>query len=54
MLKLRLKSWLTRTGISRYVLGFASAMRHDGGVGAVSILLRKRKKGKERPQLLNE
>jgi DNA-nicking Smr family endonuclease len=40
VLKESLRVWLSVGRISRYVLAFTSAQRHDGGAGAVYVLLR--------------
>lgn len=41
VLKTGLQVWLSRGSIARRVLAFTSAQRHDGGVGAVYVLLRR-------------
>lgn len=41
VLKQGLRVWLSTGRISRYVLAFTSAQRHDGGLGAVYVLLRR-------------
>jgi DNA-nicking Smr family endonuclease len=41
VLKERLREWLTRGGIGRKVLAFASARPCDGGTGALYVLLRR-------------
>jgi len=41
VLKEGLRIWLSRGRISRRVLAFTSAQRHDGGLGAVYVLLRR-------------
>ncbi|MBI2379119.1 MAG: Smr/MutS family protein [Deltaproteobacteria bacterium] len=41
VLKLLLKNWFERTRIGDLVLAFATARPHDGGAGAVYVLLRK-------------
>lgn len=41
VLKQGLRAWLSSGRISRYVLAFTSAQRHDGGLGAVYVLLRR-------------
>ena len=41
VLKQGLRIWLSTGRISRYVLAFTSAQRHDGGLGAVYVLLRR-------------
>lgn len=40
VLKTKLAAWLTRGAIGRRVLAFSSARPHDGGTGAVYVLLR--------------
>jgi DNA-nicking Smr family endonuclease len=47
ILKERLKSWLAHGRIGRAVLAFTSARPADGGTGAVYVLLRRRRGGKE-------
>jgi DNA-nicking Smr family endonuclease len=41
VLKAGLQIWLSRGRIARHVLAFSSAQRHDGGVGAIYVLLRR-------------
>jgi len=41
VLKERLKGWLSEKRIGRMVLAFATARPHDGGAGAVYVLLRR-------------
>jgi DNA-nicking Smr family endonuclease len=41
VLKEHMKSWLARGRIGRVVLGFTSARPHDGGAGALYVLLRR-------------
>ncbi len=41
VLKESLRIWLSSGRISRHVLAFTSAQRHDGGLGAVYVLLRR-------------
>lgn len=48
ILKDRVKLWLTRGRLARYVLAFASARPHDGGAGALYVLLR-RERGRKQP-----
>jgi DNA-nicking Smr family endonuclease len=48
VLKDRLKQWLTRGKLGRLVLAFATARPHDGGPGAVYVLLR-RERGRKQP-----
>lgn len=40
VLKHSLQTWLTRGRLARHVLAFTSARPHDGGAGAVYVLLR--------------
>lgn len=42
VLKELLVRWLVQGQLSRYVLAFCSAQAHDGGVGALYVLLRRR------------
>jgi DNA-nicking Smr family endonuclease len=48
VLKDRLKRWLTRGKLARVVLAFATARPHDGGCGALYVLLR-RDRGRKHP-----
>ena len=41
VLKGHMKSWLARGRIGRHVLAFTSARAHDGGAGALYVLLRR-------------
>jgi DNA-nicking Smr family endonuclease len=41
VLKTSLQLWLTRGRIARWVLAFSTALPHDGGAGAVYVLLRR-------------
>jgi DNA-nicking Smr family endonuclease len=41
VLKTSVQLWLTRGRIARWVLAFATARPHDGGAGAVYVLLRR-------------
>jgi DNA-nicking Smr family endonuclease len=41
VLKSRLKTWLERGRIARSILAFSTARPHDGGAGAVYVLLRR-------------
>jgi len=41
VLKPHLVSWLSRTGLSKQVLAFATARPYDGGAGALYVLLRR-------------
>jgi DNA-nicking Smr family endonuclease len=41
VLKQGLRIWLSSGRISRYVLAFTSAQQHDGGLGAVYVMLRR-------------
>jgi DNA-nicking Smr family endonuclease len=54
VLKRHLKAWLTRSRLALHVLAFVSARPIDGGVGAVYVLLRKDKMGRERPELIRD
>lgn len=54
VLKERLKSWLTRSRLALHVLAFVSARPIDGGVGAVNVLLRRDRSGKDRPELTRD
>ncbi|MGE0825785.1 MAG: Smr/MutS family protein [Candidatus Binatia bacterium] len=53
VLKDRLKQWLTRGRIGRLVLAFATAKAHDGGSGALYVLLR-RERGQKQPLIVLE
>ncbi len=53
VLKDRLKQWLTRAKIGRMVLAFATARPHDGGPGAMYVLLR-RERGRKLPLVVLE
>lgn len=44
VLKTKLVSWLARSGVSRLVLAFTTARPHDGGAGAMYVLLRRDRK----------
>lgn len=52
VLKERMKSWLARGRIARAVLAFASARPHDGGAGALYVLLRRDRRA--RPMRVTE
>lgn len=41
VLKTKLVAWLARSGVSRMVLAFTTARPHDGGAGAMYVLLRR-------------
>jgi len=41
VLKLHLQGWLSRGRIGRNILAFSTARPHDGGTGAVYVLLRR-------------
>ncbi|HLT29224.1 MAG TPA: Smr/MutS family protein [Myxococcaceae bacterium] len=41
VLKERMKVWLTQGRLARRVLGFCTAQPHDGGAGALYVLLRR-------------
>ena len=53
VLKDRLKQWLTRAKLGRLVLAFATARPHDGGPGAMYVLLR-RDRGRKQPLIVLE
>ena len=53
VLKDRLKHWLTRGKVGRLVLAFSSARAHDGGPGAIYVLLR-RERGHKQPVIVLE
>ena len=53
ILKDRMKQWLTRGRLAKMVLAFSTARTHDGGPGAMYILLR-RKRGQKKPVLMWE
>jgi DNA-nicking Smr family endonuclease len=53
VLKDRLKLWLTRGKLARVILAFATARPHDGGPGALYILLR-RERGRKQPVVVLE
>lgn len=44
VLRERVQAWFTRDPFKRVILGFCSAKQGDGGVGALYVLLRKRRK----------
>jgi DNA-nicking Smr family endonuclease len=51
VLKDRLKQWLTRGKLGRLVLAFSTARAHDGGPGALYVLLR-RERGQKQPVIV--
>lgn len=53
VLKDRLQQWLTRAKLARLVLAFATARPHDGGPGAMYVLLR-RERGRKQPLIVLE
>ncbi len=53
ILKDRLRQWLTRGKLCRLVLAFATARAHDGGPGALYVLLR-RERGRKQPVIVLE
>jgi len=53
ILKDKMKQWLTRGRLAKMVLAFSTARIHDGGPGAMYILLR-RKRGQKKPVLMWE
>ena len=52
VLKERLKTWLSRGRASHLVLAFATARPHDGGAGALYVLLRRDRR--RRPMRVTE
>ena len=46
VLKEHMKSWLARGRTGRHVLAFTSARQHDGGAGALYVLLRRDRKAR--------
>ncbi len=53
VLKDKLKQWLTRGRLAKMILAFSTARPHDGGPGAMYILLR-RQRGPKKPVLVLE
>ena len=53
ILKDKLKQWLTRGRLAKMILAFSTARAHDGGPGAMYILLR-RKRGQKKPIMILE
>lgn len=51
VLKDRIKQWLTRGKLGRLVLAFSTARPHDGGPGALYVLLR-RERGQKQPVII--
>ena len=44
VLKERIKVWLGRSGLAKYVLAFTTARLCDGGAGALYVLLRRNRR----------
>ena len=54
VLKDRLKVWLTRSKLAKIILAFSSARPHDGGPGALYVLLRRERDRKRLPVIVLE
>ena len=54
ILKDRLKMWLTRSKLAKIILAFATARQHDGGPGALYVLLRRERDRKRLPVIVLE
>jgi DNA-nicking Smr family endonuclease len=54
VLKDRLKQWLTRTKLAKMILAFATARPHDGGPGALYVMLRRERDRKRLPVVVLE
>jgi DNA-nicking Smr family endonuclease len=54
ILKDRLKQWLTRTKLAKMILAFTTARPHDGGPGALYVLLRRERDRKRLPVVVLE
>jgi len=54
VLKDRLKQWLTRTKLAKIILAFTTARPHDGGPGALYVLLRREHDRKRLPVVVLE
>jgi DNA-nicking Smr family endonuclease len=54
VLKDRLKMWLTRSKLAKIILAFATARQHDGGLGALYVLLRRERDRKRLPVIVLE
>ncbi len=53
ILKPKLTQWLTRGQWARIVLAFATARPCDGGVGALYVLLRRQRQGRQTMRITN-
>lgn len=47
VLKKRVAAWLARGAAARIVLAFTTARQHDGGTGALYVLLRRQREAKQ-------
>ena len=54
VLKDRLRQWLTRTKLAKVILAFSTARPHDGGPGALYVLLRRERDRKRLPVVVLE
>jgi DNA-nicking Smr family endonuclease len=54
VLKDRLRQWLTRTKLAKMILAFTTARPHDGGSGALYVLLRRERDRKRLPVVVLE
>ena len=54
ILKDRLKMWLTRSKLAKIILAFSTARPHDGGLGALYVLLRRERDRKRLPVVVLE
>ncbi|MBI3801204.1 MAG: Smr/MutS family protein [Deltaproteobacteria bacterium] len=54
VLKDRLKMWLTRSKLAKIILAFSTARQHDGGPGALYVLLRRERDRKRLPVIVLE
>jgi DNA-nicking Smr family endonuclease len=54
VLKDRLQQWLTRTKLAKMILAFTTARPHDGGPGALYVLLRRERDRKRLPVVVLE
>ncbi|HJY80997.1 MAG TPA: Smr/MutS family protein [Candidatus Binatia bacterium] len=54
VLKDRLKMWLTRSKLAKIILAFSTARPHDGGPGALYVLLRRERDRKRLPVVVLE
>jgi DNA-nicking Smr family endonuclease len=54
VLKDRVKGWLTRSKLAKIILAFSTARPHDGGPGALYVLLRRERDRKRLPVIVLE